>query len=141
MKELSHGKGRQRRPDGSLWILVAWCVAFHPSPLLGQFLEVINVPPDTVSHLLPETQLNLFDGASISLSSSRNAEINIYGGVLRFADSLANSRVNVFGGSIVEYVHARDQSRMAMTGGSVGLADLRNNLTSIINRYSPINSS
>jgi hypothetical protein len=100
------------------------------STACSQFATVINVPPDIApSSIGSNTQLNLFDGGSISTffdagtpgGDSTNIEVNIVGGsVGDFFDANRGSTVNVSGGSVATAFDANSGSTVNISGGTIG---------------------
>jgi hypothetical protein len=78
----------------------------------AQFTTVINVPPDvSLGFLSADTQLNLFDGGTLSSlvrtsATGLNTEVNIHGGVVANAFRFENiDTVNLAGGTVGDFVN------------------------------------
>lgn len=96
------------------------------------FTTVINVPPDVApSTIGSDTQLNLFDGGSISpflyagnhSEPNSNIEVNVAGGSVDDIDAYSGSTINVSGGQL--YHITADSSEVNISGGQFFAGDIR----------------
>lgn len=106
---------------------VALSSAFAGRQANAQFTTVINVPPDVAPSLIgADTQLNLFEGGSISslhigIPTGDNVEVNVHGGsVGDFITASSGSLVNILGGAVGNNFDAQAGSELVVTGGTTG---------------------
>lgn len=107
----------------------------------AQFTAIVNTPPTpTVTYVLANTQVNVYDGgnvaANVSLSNeswqNSKVELNVYGGVVgRFLNARRGSTTNIFGGKVQGGFTANNGAVVNLAGGI--LESITVNIDSVLN--------
>lgn len=93
----------------------------------AQFTAIVNTPPTpTVTYVLANTQVNVYDGGNVAANVSLNneswqnskVELNVYGGVVgRYVNARRGSTTNIFGGKVQGGFTANNGAVVNLAGG------------------------